>query len=517
MQESNIQNQQNIQDGNVDKWQETTEPTTTLTTPTEKESIAKMPNIQNGEIESKWIFDESRLPTFPESVYASLPPFLKECVDNAISKDDRAVILLGALTCISACFPNVAGVYDSRESFANLYLFVVANAGMGKGALTLCRELVAPIDDELLEFSEKEYQTYKEQRKEYMGSKNKKELDPPVEPCQLALIIPGNSSAASFQKILADNEGIALLFESEGDTLSNTLKSDYGNYSDALRNAFQHESISFSRRTDRQFCQIKKPRLSTALSGTPEQVSRLIPSPENGLMSRFMFFHIPFKRSIRNVFAIDSIEESKNEKFKQLGEKFKRMRADFLSRGEFTFTLSNFEKLPFIEFLTQTNEECCDDIDNNMQGVVRRLGTIFYRIMMVLTIVRELGKYVPHDRNDTSRTELPCHPEDFETAMAMAKVLAYHSVFIYSRLSAANSKSTAIMPQMGAAEARRMRLYQLLPNAFAKKDYSYTGKALGEPSSTTDKWLKWYIEKGMLERVEQSSYRKVYPTANTNS
>jgi hypothetical protein len=112
-------------------------------------------------------------------------------------------------------------------------------------------------------------------------------------------------------KILADNDGIGLLFETEGDTLSQTLKSDYGNYSDTLRKAYHHETISLSRRKDREYLEVKNPRLSVVLAGTPEQVRRLIPDTENGLMSRFIFNMLPYKRYIRNVFATDDISKSR--------------------------------------------------------------------------------------------------------------------------------------------------------------------------------------------------------------
>ena len=65
------------------------------------------------------------------------------------------------------------------------------------------------------------------------------------------------------------------------------MKSDYGNYSDVLRKAFHHELVSLSRRKDREYCEVSNPRVSVALAGTPEQVRKLIPDAENGLMSRF--------------------------------------------------------------------------------------------------------------------------------------------------------------------------------------------------------------------------------------
>ena len=123
-------------------------------------------------------------------------------------------------------------------------LFVVADAGMGKGALTLCRELVAPINRNLHELSKRLEQEYKEAINAYIKGKKDGGMTMPAEPPMRMLVIPANSSASSFLKILGDNDGIGLLFESEGDTLSQTLKSDYGNYSDVLRKAFHHELVS---------------------------------------------------------------------------------------------------------------------------------------------------------------------------------------------------------------------------------------------------------------------------------
>lgn len=111
-----------------------------------------MPNIQNGKT-GKWIKSEEELPAFPECVFDHLPSFLNEVVNNSISLDDRDTILIGAIVCLSACFHNICGVYDERIVYPNLYLFVVADAGMGKGALTLCRKLVAPINRNLHELS----------------------------------------------------------------------------------------------------------------------------------------------------------------------------------------------------------------------------------------------------------------------------------------------------------------------------------------------------------------------------
>jgi len=471
--------------------------------------LSILPNIQNGKT-GKWIKSADELPAFPESVFEQLPPFLSEVVGNSISVDDRDTILIGAIVCLSVCFHNVCGVYDERIVYPNLYLFVVADAGMGKGALTLCRELVAPINHYLHELSERMEQEYKEAMNTYIKSKKSDGAAMPKEPPMRMLIIPANSSASSLLKILGDNDGIGLLFESEGDTLSQTLKSDYGNYSNVLRKAFHHELVSLSRRKDREYCEVSNPRVSVALAGTPEQVRRLIPDAENGLMSRFCFYIIRFKRGIRNVFATSDISQSKNAMFRMLGDKFFHLQEEFLNSGCYSFSLPLDLQQQFIEYLSRVNEECCDEVDNKMQGVVRRMGLIAYRIMMVLTAVRKLGNGYDVQTSQDGIIRLVCHESDYRAAMSICDTLLYHAVFIYRNLSGNQSKQTASILQETGVAARRSTLYNMLPETFTKKDYDAAVFALGENGSTAAKWIEAFIKSGKLCRIEQGKYRKIF-------
>ena len=93
--------------------------------------------------------------------------------------------------CLSVCFHNVCGVYDDRIVYPNLYLFVVADAGMGKGALTLCRELVAPINRNLHELSKRLEQEYKEAMSAYIKGKKTDGMTMPTEPpCVCSSFLP---------------------------------------------------------------------------------------------------------------------------------------------------------------------------------------------------------------------------------------------------------------------------------------------------------------------------------------
>lgn len=70
-----------------------------------------------------------------------------------------------------------------------------------------------------------------------------------------------------------------------------------------------------------------------------------------------------------------------------------------------------------------------------MQGVVRRMGLIAYRIMMVLTAVRQLGNGYDVQMSQDGIIRLVCHEADYRAAMSICDTLLYHAVFIYRNLS----------------------------------------------------------------------------------
>ncbi len=455
---------------------------------------AKYPYCQNGktDILDKWAQNENDLPLFPKEVYEHLPPFLDRVVKSAISPSDRDILLTGSLSVLSATLSKVCGVYDERIVYPNLYLFVSADAGMGKGALTLCRELVSPINAELHAIS-----------KQLMAEcENSNERKIPMR----TLIIPANSSASAFINTLSDNDGVGLMFETEGDTLTQTLKSDYGNYSDTLRKAFHHEPVSLCRRKDREFIELDCPKLSVVLAGTPGQVRSLIQDSENGLLSRFMFFNVKFEKNIRNVFAVTDIQKSKTEVFRQLGEQYKEL------SGKIEREASAYEiGIPplmhghFMEHYNRLNNECCEAIGNRMQGVVRRNGLIAFRIMMILSVIRHMTDSYYHPMPEGLSLRLECSDEDYHTALIITETLLHHSAYMFRQFEKPASSVLA-----NGRNDRRDLLYSMLPGSFTKQEYLSLVRQLGFSESTCNKWIDRYIAEDLLHHCGHSKYEKAH-------
>lgn len=290
------------------------------------------------DINGDWLVErEEDLPCLPGSIYDDLPSILYDVVSLAPSHRDKDILLLGSLATISALFPKCYGLYDSKTVYPNLYFFLTAAAGVGKGSLTLCRKLVEPEHQRLIEESRQARKAFRNMLAEQKQDKNANVL---LEPPSKMLIIPANSSSSAFIKVLSDNNGCGLIFETEGDTLSQTLKKDFGGYSDILRKAFHHEPVSQNRRTNQEYFEIPEPKLSVVLAGTPAQIGRLIPDAEDGLMSRFLFYWLPFNITLRNVFQTTDREDSLDVRFRFLGERLDRMIDTSFCFDKYQFRLS---------------------------------------------------------------------------------------------------------------------------------------------------------------------------------
>lgn len=356
------------------------------------------------------------MPTFSRELYGHLPGLLDEVARNARSDEDADVLILGALVTWSACLGKVYGVYDNKKIYPNLFLYVTAPASSGKGRLSLCRRLAQPIHDQLRQLYRDDMDEYRVQKARFDQAKKKNpDLEPPEEPPLRMLIIPANSSSTSVYQILSDNGGGGLMFETEGDTLANVFASDYGNYSDGFRKAFHHEPISYTRRKDREFVELLRPRLSAVLSGTPRQISALIPDAENGLFSRFIFYYLNFRLEWIDVFARTS-NTTLEEIFDDIGYGFLELYQRLEMQPELEFSLTPGQQNAFHDYYRSTQEQYYYLFGEDIIGSVRRLGLITFRLAMVLSALRL------HDTGEVVTT-LICDNEDFQSAMAIARAL----------------------------------------------------------------------------------------------
>ena len=443
------------------------------------------------------------LPAFSHSIRSNLPSIMQRIVEDSSSDVDADILILGSLTVFSACIPNVYGVYDRREVFANLFLFVTARASAGKGRLSLCRHLAAPLHQALHDKHKKLLKKYEAAQAAYVVSRKKGIAVPPKEPPFLTLFLPANSTATVVYQTLAQNDGVGLLFETEGDTLANAFNSDLGNYSDGFRKAFHHETISYLRKKDHEYVEIVKPKFSAVLSGTPQQVFNLIPDAENGLFSRFIFYVMETELVWHNTFATHG-STTADEKFKKIGKDFCAFLKKFPTRP-IQFTLSRSQMDQFYNFFEATQLRYAQQYGDEIVASVRRLGLILFRFAMILSVLRQMDKAPKKTRKDVR--QLVCSDIDFDSALSMVKVLLQHSAAVFQSLPR-NPKAPILKGrQLLAAEARE-KFLAALPESFDRPTYLKVAASLNIAVKTAERYLADFCKSGQLSHPANGQYLK---------
>jgi hypothetical protein len=410
---------------------------------------------------------------------------------HATSEEERDILLLGSLVTLSACLPHVFGIYGGKKVFANLFLFVTAQASAGKGNLAYCRKLVNPIHKQFREESQLRKQQYDADMKAYNSKKGKNDgAEKPTRPPEKMLFIPANNSSTGAYQLLADSDGKGLIFETEGDTLAQAFKSEHGNYSDGFRKAFHHETISYYRRTDQEYVEIENPCLSAMLSGTPKQVSTLIPRAENGLFSRFVFYSMNIKPEWNDVFAVNT-NEGWDAYFDRLGVEFYALYKMLQANPAIRFDFTQEQKVHFNAFFKEKQAQYISLQGIDIASIVRRSGLIAFRIAMILTVLRIM------ETGEVSQ-RLICSEQDYNAALDMITVLLKHSDKVFTQ-----------MPKEEATAKRkniRQQFLDALPKVFDRKVYVTIAEKLGIKAKTAEGYIKKFVESGLLHHPKHNQY-----------
>ncbi|MBB4119494.1 hypothetical protein GGR32_001796 [Mesonia hippocampi] len=431
------------------------------------------------------------MPTIPETVYENLPQFLQQVVNPANGQEEKDILLLGALTAFSACFPKLFGIYDQRKVFSNLYLFVTAPASAGKGRLNQIKNLVEPVHKLKREQAKVLKQQFQAETATYNMNKGKDEnLEKPSKPPERMLFIPANNSVTGVYQLISDNKGRGLIFETEGDTLAQAFKSDYGNYSDGFRKAFHHETISYYRRTDREYVDIERPCLSTVLSGTPKQVATLIPNAENGLFSRFMFYYMNIKPTWKNVFQ-NSNKVGLDDYYNQLGSEFLGLYKTLKNNPEIEIRLTTTQQQQFNTFFESLQTKYINLQPEEYIATIRRLGLIAFRIMMLFTAFRIM------EDGDVNATK-ECEDIDFENALTIISILVKHSSKVFNDLPI-EQKATKRLN-------RKERFLESLPKQFSRQEYLDLATKQSIPHKTAEGYITKFVEAGLIHREAHNNY-----------
>jgi hypothetical protein len=434
---------------------------------------------------------EEQMPTLPDAVFDTIPEFLKHITQVATTKEERDILLLGSLVTLSVAFPKLIGKYGDNPVNTNLFIFISAKASAGKGILIHCRKLVEPIHLALRNQAKIMKQQFEVDMQEYNANKGKDATtEKPQKPPQKMLFIPANNSATGFLEILGDSDKRGLIFETEGDTLAKAFKSDYGDFSDGFRNAFQHEPISYYRRTDKEYVEIDRPCLSALLSGTPKQITTLIPNAENGLFSRFMFYVMNMKLIWKDVFA-SKTENGLDVHFEKLGNEFYSLYQTLQANPDVHFSLTPSQQLQFNQFFEKMQTLYVNIQEEEIISSVRRLGLIAFRIMMIFSALR-----IMEDGN--IEQTIYCNDTDFENTLDMITILVKHSSYVYSQIAQETYKPKP--------KHKKEQFLENLPYHFNRQTYVATAQSLGITDKSAQRYIKEFKDADIIQYDGHDQY-----------
>jgi hypothetical protein len=430
-------------------------------------------------------------PQIPFEVYNQLPQLLKEGAEMFQDSIEKDVFLIGAITVLSGCLPNIVGIYFDEQVSAHLYAFITAPAGSGKGKLKWAKYLGMAIHKEMVSISAIEKEKYEQELEQYnnLTRNQRQDVEKPKEPKRNMFFIPANSSSSAFIQALSDNNFKGILFETEADTLAGTLKQEWGNFSDVLRKAFHHESTNMFRRKDNEFIEIEDPHLAIALSGTPKQVHNMMPDAENGLFSRFLYYAFEDYSDFKNPFIshqsvnyLDFFQEQGQQVFqlyKELNKFQKPIKFELTGEQADDFTSKFKESFQRNRLL----------LGNDFNANSRRLGLITFRIAMVLSAIRIL------ESGDISNP-LICNETDYQTALNIAFTLEKHAIAVYKNLPNNNLKGI------------KQKFFDALPNEFDRQGYLKIAAEIGIKEKAAEKYIGQFRELKILNH-EHNRYNKI--------
>jgi hypothetical protein len=84
-----------------------------------------------------------------DAIYSNLPEVLRE-LTTPFQQRERDIVLLSSLAVLSACLPNVYGVYDGNTYYPHLFLMITAPAASGKGVMGKSKKLIEKIHDSIM-------------------------------------------------------------------------------------------------------------------------------------------------------------------------------------------------------------------------------------------------------------------------------------------------------------------------------------------------------------------------------
>ena len=414
----------------------------------------------------------------------NLPAMIQPIMSLAQSDAERDMLLLSLLTAAGSCMPNLYFRYGltGKKYYPNLQCFIVGSAACGKGIANLALDLVSKVHE------------------------------------AAPLVIAGDSSYPGFYKQLERQNGRVYIHESEGSVITDVWRSSVTNYNTALRKAAEHEPITRNRANNTS--SIACPQLSVLLTGTFSQYKALVPSIENGYFSRLLTLIVSDQQAFSSRY-VEPASGSNGVMGTAAQQLFDLCQTLYKSRPmEFSLTAEQRARLG--QHLETAYPALMQLLGDNFHSVVLRMAVHIERIAMILTAMRSCSprysaEQVPSSLSPESYSgsSLPfregtgvgllCSDSDYQTAELIGNKLILHMAAAYRMIKGAELPS---VPKIQPLDQKQI-LLSLLPAEFETKTLLEEAKAQGVPRSTIFRWNEFWLEQGLVKKIQHGQYKKV--------
>lgn len=472
-------------------------------------------NAQTAQITQKEENNISFQHTFSDKIPAEdwcayFTPVLNS-MDDTEGKDK---MILGTLVNNSGIIPNYYGIYGGHTVYPPLYILFYGPSASRKGEIGSCQFITKPLKNEINAQYQQEMDGYRAEHAEWEAKSGKAadkahRGEEPQEPEYRSPIIPANSSASAAYLALKANGGWGIMFETEASALTQSLLSDYGDYSTGLLAAFHHEPIKMNRVKDKVRFDIDEPRLAIGLTCTAGQLPKLFPTFEDGLGNRFLYYGLNRKLVWNNPFK--KMEKTLDEVYEDLGEQSLELYHLMTSLGKrrIQFLLKDEQIEEFNTFFSDLLMEQFALLGDGITSFIFRLGLSTFRIAMTLTLLRRFSDW---DKSKPffadNEQALLCNDKDFNIAMTIMNTLVNHTATIYAAL--AKDDEGLINKDMAVMTPPERILFEALKDEFTTEEVKDVSMAKHINPETARRYIGKYVnDYHVAERVKNGLYRKI--------
>lgn len=454
----------------------------------------------------------------PDYIFENLPEPFRTIGTIYSDKQDRDVVFLSSMVLISSILINCYTSYQTKIT-PHLFLWIIAQAGTGKGIASDAQLLVEGVEHLIREGSKIALSNYQKRLNDYEFRLANDTLEEgetkPEKPKWQRFFISGDNSQANITEQLADGLITKVMFEAEGDALGNSLSKEWGSFSPLLRVNFDGTKYTSSRKDGGDLI---IPRLAMAilLTSTPDQLLKVIPDANNGLFSRFIFWFLASSMDWKDV-----KKETPTERLDTLRELGNRMTIiyDFLRKldGEIEVVLAPNQDRHFNKEMQLWKARLMTLVSVDLAGTSNRLGVILHKLVTLFSAMRVLW-----DESNTGFSSFLKRGQLEETTGKMIyKIVCldkdYEAAFEVLEIAKSCASSTYLEHLPGRklskvlARPEFQKLYEMMPNKFIYSDHKADWIEFLGTEDILKKAISTMTKKEILFRTKKNHYQKAKP------